>query len=363
MSRKERPKIDPATIEKILLIRLRRIGDVVMTTPAVAALKKSLPHAHLTYIVEEPYRRLVEGNPHLDSVISLPLNQGFFSFLGFVRKLRRVKYDALIDFHGGPRASQIALLSRASLKIGYDLKYKRFYYHLRLPRALPGGAPIHSVENHLNLIRALGIPVSDGPPLELPTALPGEKERVERLWTQNDLEGNRTVVLHVGAGNVFRDWGAENLAALIELLERIPGVRVILVGSTADKVREREIQERISRPALSLVGNLNLIELREVFSRAALFVGPDSGPMHIAAAARTPIVALFGPTLPENFAPWQAEATIIARDFACRPCRQRRCTVGDYRCLRTITPEEVYAACLVHLELRELQENEKTGDN
>ncbi len=349
MSRKERPRIDLSTIEKILLIRLRRIGDVVMTTPAVAALKKSLPHAHLTYIVEEPYRRLVDRNPHLDSVISLPPNQKLLSFMSFIFKLRRVKYDALVDFHGGPRASQIALLCRARLKIGYELKYKGFYYHVRLPRALPGGAPIHSVENHLNLVRVLGISVAEPPPLELPPALPREKKKVENLWTQNGLDIGRAVVLHIGAGNVFRDWGVENFAALIELLGQTPGVRVILVGSTADKARESDILARLNLPVLSLVGSLNLIELREVISRAALFVGPDSGPMHIAAATPTPLVALFGPTLPENFAPWKAEATIIARDLDCRPCRQRRCAFRDFRCLRSIQPEEVYAACLPYL--------------
>jgi ADP-heptose:LPS heptosyltransferase len=90
LSRKERPKIESSTVNKILLVRLRRIGDVVMTTPAITALKKSLPHASLTYIVEEPYRRLVEGNPRLDRVISLPADQGWLDFLGFIRSLRRV---------------------------------------------------------------------------------------------------------------------------------------------------------------------------------------------------------------------------------------------------------------------------------
>jgi ADP-heptose:LPS heptosyltransferase len=97
------------------------------------------------------------------------------------------------------------------------------------------------------------------------------------------------------------------------------------------------------------VAELNLIELLELLGRAALFVGPDSGPMHIAAAAGTPIVAFFGPTLPENFGPWQAKATLIARDLACRPCKQRRCLTDDFRCLRSIRPEEVYEACLPYL--------------
>lgn len=348
MSRKERPRIEPSTLNRILLIRLRRIGDVVMTTPAITALKKSLPHASLTYIVEEPYRRLVEGNPRLDRVISLPPDQAFIDFLRFIRRLRREKYDALIDFHGGPRASRIAFLARARVKVGYKLKYKNFIYDIRLPRSRKDGY-FHSVENHLNLVKALGIAVSEPPPLELPPARPEEKERIDAYWVENDLEGKKTVVLHIGAGNAFRDWGADNLAALSDLLTGRSEVRVILVGSAGDKAREKEILGTIRRPVLLLVADLNLIELRELLGRAALFVGPDSGPMHIAATTRIPIVAMFGPTVPANFAPWGAKSTLIEKDLDCRPCKQRRCLTEDFRCLRTITPEEVFPACLKHL--------------
>ncbi len=320
-----------------------------MTTPAVAALKKSLPHASLTYIVEEPYRRLVEGNPRLDRVISLPPDQGFLDFLGFIRSLRRVKYDALVDFHGGPRASRIAFLARARVKAGYKLKYKNFVYDIRIPRSRKNGY-IHSVENHLNLVKALGIAFSGPPPLELPRARQEEIKGIDACWAEKNLEGTKSVVLHIGAGNAFRDWGAENLTALAELLAGRSGVKVILVGSAEDKAREKEIMGQASRSFLTLVDGLNLIELKELLSRAALFVGPDSGPMHIAAAAGTPIVALFGPTLPENFAPWQAKATLIARDLDCRPCKQRRCVTKDFRCLQSIRPEEVFAACLSYLD-------------
>lgn len=95
-----------------------------------------------------------------------------------------------------------------------------------------------------------------------------------------------------------------------------------------------------------MVGKLNLREVRELISRSALFVGPDSGPMHIAATTSTPIVALFGPTLPAHFSPWQAKAYLIEKDFDCRPCRQKRCIYEDFRCLRSITPDEVFQACL-----------------
>lgn len=320
-----------------------------MTTPAVAALKRALPHASLTYVVEEPYRRLVEGNPDIEEIIPIPPRQSILSFLGLVRRVRREKFDLAIDFHGGPRASRIAWFSGARLKVGYELKHKGFIYDLRVPRHREG-APIHSVENHIHMVRAAGVEVKEPwPELTLPAAGKKETERVDRLWAGHGLSGVRAVVLHIGAGNEFRDWGAQNLGLLAARLAGVPGVRVILVGSRQDIPKAEEVRRKGAQAALTLAGELNLIELREVISRAALFVGPDSGPMHVAASTSTPIVALFGPNLPEYNAPWKAAATVIEKKLECRPCKQRSCLTGDFRCLRSITVDEVYGACLRHV--------------
>jgi lipopolysaccharide heptosyltransferase II len=345
LNRKDPPKTSPPLSQKILLIRLRRSGDVVMTTPAIAAIKRSLPQSSLSYVVEEPYRRLVEGNPDLDEVLVIPSHQGFFSFLRLIRRLRREKYDLAIDFHGGPRASRITWLSRAKRKAGYALKHKGFIYDFRVPRSR-GGTPIHSVENHLNLVRAAGIKVKEPwPPLFLPPAAKEERKRIDSYWTDHGVAKEQVVVLHVGAGNEFRDWGADNLAALAGGLAGLQGVRVVLVGAAQDVSRAEDIRKTRPAEILSLTGKINLIELREAIARAALFVGPDSGPMHIAATTKTPLVALFGPTLPAHFAPWKAQATLIEKSLDCRPCKQRRCLTGDFRCLHNITVDEVFTAC------------------
>ncbi len=350
MSRKEKPKTDSSALSKILLIRLRRIGDVVMTTPAIAALKEALPQASLSYIIEEPYRRLVEGHPLLDKVIVIPSGRSLADFLRFVRQIRREKYDIVIDFHGGPRAFLLALFSGAKLKVGYKLKYKGFIYDIRVPRTRKDGR-IHSVESHAELVKAMGITLLEPlPSLLLPQARREEKERIDNFWAENDLEPARVIILHIGAGNEFRDWGAENLIEAANMLAHLPGIRIILVGSTKDRAREEEILAQTQAPLLSLVGKANLSELLEVIGRSALFVGPDSGPMHIAAATATPIVALFGPTLPANFAPWRAKAILIEKELECRPCKQRRCLTEDFRCLRNIEPAEVFEACQKFLQ-------------
>lgn len=348
MSPKERPKIDPARVRKILLIRLRRIGDVVLTTPAVTLLRQEFPEAEIAYIVDEPYRDLVEGHPSLDTIIVLPRKLGIRDFLRRLRRIRKSRYDVLIDFHGGPRAALITLLSKAKRKFGYRIKYKHLIYDFAVPRK-PEKGFMHSAEGHIGLVKALGISPKSLPSLSLPPSKKSEAEKIRRILTENDCEGRPVVILHISAGNRFRDWGTEKTVVLANLLAQIPKIKIILIGSQEDRKSEKEILKKSRGPLISLVSLLNLRELRELISASSLFVGPDSGPMHIAAATKTPMVVLFGPTLPEHFGPWKAEAAILEKEFDCRPCRQRHCVHEDFRCLQGITPEEVYQACVSFL--------------
>jgi len=348
LNRIGKPEIDLQTIKKILIVRLRRIGDIVMTTPAITALKRGLPQASIHYVVEESYRQLIEGNPNVDRAVVLSRGMSTKNFLRHIGQIRKDKYDLVIDFHGGPRAFLITLLSGARWRAGYRIKHKHLIYDIKLPREPMEGAA-HSVEGHLNFVKALGIEVPSSPSLNLPEAKAQEKERIQKLWREEDLEGKKTIIFHISAGNKFRDWGIDNLVELTSLISDLPEVKPILVGEHEDRGAAEEIIKKCAAQPVSFVGLLNLRELKNVISRSSLFVGPDSGPMHIAASTSTPIVAYFGPTLPETFSPWQAEAHILEKEYECRPCRQRQCIYQDFRCLRTITPEEVFQACSSYL--------------
>lgn len=345
LSQTGRQRIDPSQIKKILIIRLRRIGDIIMTTPAVSALRKSFPDAFISYVVEKPYRELVEDHRELDNVIVLERKQGIRDFFRLIRSIRKEKYDVVLDFHGGPRASLITLFSKAKLKIGYRIKYRNFIYHFKLARK-PETGQLHSVESHINFVRAMGVDIKSPPPLNLPHARKDEAEKVGKILKENRLEGFKVITIHIGAGNEFRDWGRDNWIKLIDLLAKRPDVKIILIGANEDKETEVKLLKKTKVSPLSLVGKLKLRELRELISHSSLFVGPDSGPMHIAASTSTPIVALFGPTLPANFSPWEAKSLLIEKEYDCRPCKQRECVYKDFRCLRSITPEEVFQACL-----------------
>jgi heptosyltransferase-1 len=343
-------RIDLTKIKKILLIRLRPIGDIVMTTPALSILRRELPHAFISYVVEPPYRELIEGHPALDEVLIIKRKSSFIEFLKFIGNIRKRKYDLAIDFHCGPRASLITFFSNAKIKVGFRVKYRHLLYDIKVPRKKEKGGYFHSVESHVNLLKAIGIKPEKIPSLFLSPSSQAEKERVQNFFIENNIFNFKKIVLHISAGNKYRDWGVENFVKLIELLNRHKNLKVIIIGDRKDKEIEEKIGERVEGEFLSLVGEINLKELRELISRANLFVGSDSGPMHVAATTQTPIVALFGPTTPNIFGPWMAKATIIEKKLDCRPCRQKECIYEDFRCLRTIRPEEVYKASIKALE-------------
>jgi len=344
LNRREKLRLDPASVKHILLIRLRRIGDIIMTTPALAALRQACPSAEITYVVDEPYRELVEGHTALRQVICLPRKLSAREFLHQVKQLRRTKYDAVIDLHSGPRASLLTLFCRAGLKIGYKIKYRHVFYNIKVPRKSLSGH-VHSVENHINAIQAAGIPVPSIPPLSMAAESEAEKRNVRALLSQFGLNDDAFLSLHIGAGNKFREWGTDNLIKFIDLLDEQASFPVILTGSSEDGPATDMILSGCRKPPFSLVGRLGLRELRHLIGLSRLFVGSDSGPMHIAATTSTPIVAYFGPTLPAHFAPWKADAVILEKDIPCRPCRQTECITNDFRCIRGITPEDVFNAC------------------
>jgi len=341
---------------KILLVRLRQIGDVAFTTPAVRALRMRFPDAHLTYIVEPAAAPLVVLNPHLDEVIVAP-RAGVAAEIALIRRLRAARFDLAIDFHGGPRASLLTRLSGAPTRVGYEVLGRGWMYTRRVarPRAL---RPRHSVENQWDLLAALEIAPPDPAafPVEMPLDERARRATDERLSRAGVGGGDALIVIHVSAGNPFRRWPAESFAELAAaLVTRDPRRRVILTSGPSDRgaaeqaiaTARAQVAPR-DRERVLACGDFSLAELRALVDRAALYIGGDSGPLHVASASAVPIVGLYGPTLPVRSAPWRdprcvAEAVEVP-NLPCRPCDQRVCAPGDFRCLGWVRPGQVIDA-------------------
>ena len=338
---------------------MRLIGDVVFTTPALAALRNRFPDATLTYLVERAAEPIVRHNPHLTSVVVVDRPRGWARIaydLQLARTLRQQRFDIVIDFHGGPRSAWLTFASGAPRRIGYDLPGRSLIYTDRLPWTRSLVPPRHSVKNQWDLLTPLGIglPAEGSPPVEMapdPTAATAVDARLRAAGVKT---GDRLVVIHVSAGNPFRRWPAEHFATLASTLAQGDLSRRIIITSgpsettAADQVAAAG--QALAGPAASRIlrcGEFDLSELRVLVARAALYVGGDSGPLHIAGTTTTPIVALFGPTLPERSMPWRTEGRAIAVDagpLPCRPCHQRTCVPGDFRCLTGVAPAQVIEA-------------------
>ncbi len=345
--------------DRILLIRLREIGDVVFTTPAIRALRQHFPHAHLSYLVEPLAAPVVARNPHLNEVIVVPKRQGWRGLrddIAVIGRLRAARYDLVIDFHSGPRSSLLAWLSGARERVGYDVPGRGWMYTTRVPRPREIRAR-HAVENQWDLLTPLGVaaPSPTYSPTEMPVDSTAQKAIGERLSALGVRADDELIVIHVSAGNPFRRWPPTAFASLtLALLRGRSSRRVLIVSGPSDRdAAARVMGESIDRLAPGdrhriCSADFTLDELRALMDRAALYIGGDSGPLHIASTTTVPIVGLYGPTLPVRSQPWRApqwpsEAAEVD-GLPCRPCNQRVCEPGDFRCLVRLTPEDVIAA-------------------
>jgi len=345
---------------KILLVRLRLIGDVVFTTPAVSVLRRKFPSAHITYLVEAPAEPVVRHHPGLDEIIVVERPRGLARLqydIALARRLRRDRFDLVIDFHGGPRSGFLTWATGAPQRVGYELPGRGWCYTKRVPWTRSLVPPRHSVLNQWALLGPLGIEPPDRARDAVTMPLdPDAVRRVDdRLLAAGVDRSARLIVLHVSAGNPFRRWPAASFAgAAATLASGDPARRIIITSGPSEHAAAEAVAAEARQLAggaagrILRTGEFDLAELRALVDRAALYIGGDSGPLHIAATTRTPIVALFGPTLPDRSMPWRDPAigaiAVDAGPLPCRPCHQRRCVPGDFRCLTAISPTMVVTA-------------------
>ena len=334
----------------------------MFTTPVVRALRQHYPTARLTYLVESTAAPVVAANPHLSDVVTVPHHRGWRRIvddLALARRLRAARFDLVIDLHGGPRSAWLSWASRAPVRVGYDVAGRAWMYTRVVPRSRTF-LPRHAVENQWDLLAAVDPALAARPDrardrVEMVVDPASAAEAARKLALLGCPPTGRLSVLHVSAGNPFRRWPEAAFAQLAaDLAAHGDDCWVMVTAGPSD----RTAAHRILAAARARAGSAgprvldgegySLAELRALLDRAALFVGGDSGPLHIAATSEVPIVGLYGPTLPLRSAPWRPAsvptASVEAGDLPCRPCDQRVCVHGDYRCLSAIPVSQVSQA-------------------
>jgi predicted lipopolysaccharide heptosyltransferase III len=309
---------------KILLVRLRSIGDTVLATPSAFALKRFLPHAEVDILVEDWVAPLVNNHPHIDNVIVLERG-GVMARARVARELRSANYDVVYNLHGGTTATFLTRATGAPHRVGFKTyQYAQLHTHTApSPLLLWGQQKTHSVEQQLALLGWTGIPVTDRPP----TSLGVDSEAVEainRRLAAAGLDNRKIALVHPAAAFATKQWAAENFARVAEFLTEQGFAPVAITAPHENEVLESMLKE-LSIPILSF-NDLSLPEVTALATRSQLFVGNDSGIAHIAAAVGTPSVVIFGSSNIAHWRPWnRVAAEVVFEEMPCQPCHGYFC--------------------------------------
>lgn len=323
----------------VLLIRLRLLGDILFTIPALQILKKDLPDFRLIYVLEEPFRDLRSLIPFVDEWIIVPRKMSIPAVISFGNQVRHRHIDRVIDFHSGPKSAWMTLSTFAKTRIGYrSVNRNMAYTHLvERPAA---GEYIHSVQNQIKLLEPLGVFIDEFPPY--PPLNMDPSWRTVETDPFHSRPGKKAVI-HIGAGNEFRDWGFDKFRALILELGSDKTTVALIGHNQWECARANRLASEID--IFDFTGRLKFTEIVALIAGADVYFGADSGPLHLASLTRTPIVGLYGPNIPQISGPWRREKmTLLQKEIECRPCSQRRCRYGTMKCLQEITVREAYEA-------------------
>ena len=327
-------------MQKILIIKLRYIGDVLLATPTLRAIKEARPDVLVTMMVNRGTEGVLSGNPDIDEI--LVLDKGSLAAQWrLIVELRRRRFDTVIDLTDGDRSAFLSWISGAPVRVGFNDEQRRrgICYSVVVP---PQPGMRHRIERDQAALKPLGIHASATPP---------------RLWlTEEDEAGagqllNRIgirrdrpfIILQPGARYWFKAWPAERFAELADRLASEYNCQVLIAGSRDEEALAQRIHEAATSHPVSIAGQTTLKQFAAIAKRASLFVGNDSGAMHIAAAVGAPMVALFGPSNPEEWGPRGGPVEVIYKGLDCRACFHPTCMRGEENCMKQVGLGEVLA--------------------
>ena len=329
-------KIDRAKVKKILVIGLSNIGDAILTTPVIQALRENFPHAHLAVLAGPRAFSVFKSDRRIDKKIIYDKKICWKNKLSLLNRLRHDRYNLVVDL----RSSAFSIILGA--------KYHTSVF-ARPPKSL-----VHMKDRHLWKLKSLGLDTDDarGPSVMFSG---DERNYVNRLFDRWQIKGGDILVaLSPGARNMTKRWEKEAYRQLAGRLTKEYNAKIIMVGDEQDRPLVEEIISRIKPAPLNAAGKTSVGELTFLLTKCRLLVSNDSAPMHLAWAVNTPVVAIFGPTSHKKYAPAGPDDIVVRRDLTCSPCEQSLCPKGTRECMKLIGAEEVFQVCkkILNLETR-----------
>jgi len=370
-------------IRNILFVRLDGIGDMLLSTPALRALRNSFPQAKITILCNPASRGILEGNPDVDDIIIYdapwlnhtkkinPFSVIFREeYLKLIRRLREAKFDIAIELRGDLRdILLVAVASGAKWRVGCG--YRGGTYLLDCDTEY--NPKLHRVEHNLKIIETLLSFSADSKLLESKlrhcNRFPSEAEGMNgnklgiypsvedrkfamELWQAVGIMtspptrgGHYLIAFHLGSKPLFvqKYWPIVNFAAVGDALMKQYGAKIVVVGAEHERRLAGKLTQKMEEKPIDLTGKTSLLQLAALLERCHLFIGNDSAPMHIAAAVGTPVIGLFGSSEPQWYAPYGDNCVVLYKDLPCSPCAHIHCIYDENICMKKILPEEVIA--------------------
>ncbi|MBI1871242.1 MAG: glycosyltransferase family 9 protein [Chlamydiae bacterium] len=311
-------KIDPYTIQKILFVSLSNIGDAILTTPSLDLVHRFFPKAEVTVMVGPRAREIFEHHPSMTRLILYDKHAGLKEKLKLILQLKDECYDLVID------------LKQTLLPFLIQPKFSTPLFRKKMDQ--------HAALRHLSYLKRIGIVGSCD--FILPD-VEQYREKVDTLLVKNGVDvASKYVVIHPGAASFLKRWELINFLKLAHELREKNKIQVVIAGASSDQNEFEKVFPKKLWP--NLVGELSLMELGALLTRAEFLIAHDSGPMHLAAALKTRVLAIFGPTDPKIYGPFGPSHRIVRLDLDCSPCMAPTCRIQTHDCLKKLEVEEVY---------------------
>ncbi|MCM3871080.1 MAG: glycosyltransferase family 9 protein [Pyrinomonadaceae bacterium] len=337
------PLWDWKSVDRLLVVRLRSIGDTVLTTPSLYALKRFLPHARIDILLEDWVAPVLEGFEYVDNIITLKRGSTA-ARAGAARQIRATRYDVVYNLHGGTTATLLTRASGAKHRVGYSsYQYGRLHNHLAPSSSLLWERDkTHSVEQQLALLGWTGVPVTDRPATRLAITNQAATSITARLHASGlDETVTPLAVIHPAAAFDTKQWATERFAQVAESLAARGLATVVITAPTEALVADR-LKQLTTAPVVAFT-DLSLPEVTALLARARLFVGNDSGIAHMAAAVGAPSVVIFGSSNTAHWRPWATTpAEVVIEEMDCQPCHGYFCEKFDQpECIKRVPVERV----------------------
>lgn len=340
------PAISSDGRETLLLRAVNWLGDAVMTTPALRALRAASPSRRLVLVAKPPVAELFRNHPDVDDIVvydKTGRHRGAAGLFRMAREIRAFSPDKAILFQNAIEAAVLAFLARIPERAGYATDGRGFLLTRAVP-ITPGVLALHHVEYYLRLLRELGVPTPAQPALCLRVTQEEQEAMRGRLLAEGIDPARPILAVNPGATyGPAKRWYPDRFAAAADALCDEWGAAAVIVGSEEEKDLAGRLGAAMRRRAVNFAGRTSVRELMALLSQCRFLLTNDSGPMHIAAALGVPLVAIFGPTDREKTSPWTHHARVVRVDVDCSPCRLRECDRG-HACMAGVTVDMVVAA-------------------